>query len=341
MNGVSCMSERECAPELNALPDRSCPISYRYGCAVFRREPDLTAETLYVIGGLYGNRHALDVIEAMAAQESRRNATPRLIFNGDFHWFDIDPAVFDEVSRRVLQHIALRGNVETELASDDDNGCGCGYPDGVSDEDVDRSNQIMRLLRATARQSASVRQKLGDLPMHLLAKVGNARIGIVHGDAESLAGWAFSAERLRDSAHAEVLQNYFNDAEVDLFACSHTCLPAFHHIGTGDRQKLVANNGAAGMPNFLDSRHGVITRIGTTPAPQDLPVLHETTLTIDNVLLHVAALSVGYDHESWHAQFQRDWPAGSPAHTSYWNRMVNGPAYRISEAYPLPGLHSD
>lgn len=335
------MSESDCAPAVIARPGRSCPINYRYGPTVFRREPALTAETLYVIGGLYGNSHALDAIEAMSAQESRHRPVPRLVFNGDFHWFDIDPAVFNEISRRVLQHIALRGNVETELASDNDNGCGCGYPDGVSDEDVDRSNQIMRLLRATACQSPALRQRLGALPMHLVAQVGNARIGIVHGDAESLAGWGFSCERLRDPAGAEALQAKFNDAEVDIFACSHTCLPAFHRTAMGQRQGLVVNNGAAGMPNFLEPRCGVISRIGTTPAPPGLPVLHETALTIDDVPVHVAALGVEYDDESWHVQFQRDWPAGSAAHASYWNRLVNGPAYRISEAYPSPGRNSD
>lgn len=331
---MSYISERDCGQEVNARPGRSCPVSYRYGPAVFRREPDLAAETLYVIGGLYGNRHALDAIEALSVQESRHHAAPRLVFNGDFHWFDIDPAVFDEVSRRVLKHIALRGNVETELASDDDNGCGCGYPDGVSDEDVDRSNQIMSLLRATACESPELRQNLGALPMHLVVQVGNARIGIVHGDAESLAGWGFSGERLRDPARAEVLQKNFSIAGVDIFACSHTCLPAFHRIAIGQRQGLVANNGAAGMPNFVDSRYGVITRIGTTPASSALPVLHETTLTIDDVPVHVAALGVEYDYESWHVQFQRDWPAGSAAHASYWNRLITGPAYRINEAYP-------
>lgn len=333
---MSYMSERECAPAVNALPGRICPIGYRYGPAVFRRKPDLAAETLYIIGGLYGNRQALDAIETMSAIETPHRPPPRLVFNGDFHWFDIDPTVFDEISRRVFQHIALRGNVETEVASDDDNGCGCGYPDGVSDEDVDRSNRIMSMLRATARQATAMRQRLAGLPMHLLAQVGNARIGIVHGDAESLAGWAFSAERLRDPAHAEALQQNFNDAEVDIFACSHTCLPVFHRIAIGDRHKLVANNGAAGMPNFLDLRHGVITRISTTSAPRELPVLHEMTLTIDNASLHVAALGVEYDDESWHLQFQQDWPAGSAAHASYWNRLVNGPAYRINEAYPSP-----
>jgi hypothetical protein len=41
---------------------------------------------------------------------------------------------------------------------------GCAYPDYVGDEVVDRSNQIMTRLRATARQFPQVVRRLGDLP---------------------------------------------------------------------------------------------------------------------------------------------------------------------------------
>ena len=48
----------------------------------------------------------------MAAQEEA--AKPLLVFNGDFHWFDVDPASFSEINVRALAHFALRGNVETK-----------------------------------------------------------------------------------------------------------------------------------------------------------------------------------------------------------------------------------
>src|SRR5262245_24447142 len=93
-------------------PGRSCPISYRYDPASLAREPALAVETVYVVGGLYGNLQALDWIGERAARE---NGAVSLVFNGDFHWFDVDRSAFDAINRSVLRHNALRGNVETEI----------------------------------------------------------------------------------------------------------------------------------------------------------------------------------------------------------------------------------
>ncbi len=90
---------------------------------MFNRKPDLSAETLYVIGGLYGNLPALDAVHELAANEPG-GAT--LVFNGDFNWFNIDAAGFSAINEQVLKHTALRGNVETELA-----GGGCGVNLGL------------------------------------------------------------------------------------------------------------------------------------------------------------------------------------------------------------------
>ncbi|MBL8521205.1 MAG: hypothetical protein JNK75_11080, partial [Betaproteobacteria bacterium] len=76
-------------------PGRSCPLDYRYSPKSFSRAADLHAETIYVIGGLYGNLPAQEEIERMAAREA---VPPMLVFNGDFHWFDVDPAVFNAVN---------------------------------------------------------------------------------------------------------------------------------------------------------------------------------------------------------------------------------------------------
>jgi len=35
-------------------PGRSCPRHYRYSPAVFARPADLKAQSLYIVGGLYG-----------------------------------------------------------------------------------------------------------------------------------------------------------------------------------------------------------------------------------------------------------------------------------------------
>ena len=36
-------------------PGRVCPVEYRYPPKVFDRAPEIVADTLYVVGGLYGN----------------------------------------------------------------------------------------------------------------------------------------------------------------------------------------------------------------------------------------------------------------------------------------------
>ena len=74
------------------------------------------------LDSLYGIRLALAEIERLAA---RAAAHTQIIFNGDFHWFDADAELFMHIDHSVAQHASLRGNVETELAGDDDtNGCG-------------------------------------------------------------------------------------------------------------------------------------------------------------------------------------------------------------------------
>ena len=307
------------APDAETRPGRTCPISYRYSPRVFDRPPELVAETLYVVGGLYGNREALAAVQALAAAERGPAA---VVFNGDFHWFDVDPDDFAAVDREVARHVAIRGNVETELAQDGgDAGCGCAYPAEVSDEDVARSNAILERLRATARGAPEARAALGRLPMHLTARVGEARVGIVHGDAASLAGWGFAHDRLEAPGHARWVESAFRDARVDIFASTHTCIPALRAFAGG----VVANNGAAGMPNFAGTRFGLATRISVAPSDGGRRVFarHHAGAWIEGV-------RIDYDHAAWLARFQRQWPEGSPAHRSYFRRIVEGPRF------PLP-----
>jgi hypothetical protein len=130
-------------------PGRHCPLSYRYSPRALSRDAEFATDTLFVIGGLYGNVSALaSVLDRIAIE---RGACA--VFNGDFHWFDIDPVDFDTVEKGIDRHVRLRGNVETEIAGDDDGaGCGCAYPEDVSQAEVDRSNEIIVRLRTTARQ---------------------------------------------------------------------------------------------------------------------------------------------------------------------------------------------
>jgi hypothetical protein len=302
-------------------PGRSCPLAYGYAPAAFRRAAEIEAETVYAIGGLYGNPLALDAILELAAAEP---APPALVFNGDFNWFDAVPEEFAALNERVLRHVALRGNVETELPGDDDTaGCGCAYPDWVGDAEVARSNAILEVLRATARKFPALRARLGALPMHAVATVGGERIAIVHGDAWSLAGWAFSQERLREDPSRVAAA--FAEADVRVFASSHTCLPVFQPIELSGGRRLIANNGAAGMPNFRGTRFGLITRISVHP--------HTDALYGERLgSIHVDALAVRYDHAGWVERFDARWPEGSPASASYRRRILEGPAYEPQQA---------
>lgn len=312
---------------IDSRPGRTCPTSYRYPPRVFDREPEIVADTLYVAGGLYGNVEALQALQELAAREA---GPVTLVFNGDFHWFDVASADFAHVTREVLRHPALRGNVETELASDDGSaGCGCAYPVDVSDAEVSRSNEILERLRVTARAFPEMRARLGALPMHLAARVGDARIGIVHGDAVSLAGWGFAQDRLDDPAHARWVASMFREARVDVFASTHTCAAALRCFDDGDARGVVVNNGAAGMPNFAGTRHGLITRIGVRPfgGPERL-------YGFENRGASIEALRLAYDHDRWAERFLASWPAGSAAHASYFRRIVNGPRITQDQAEP-------
>jgi hypothetical protein len=309
-------------------PGRSCPLHYRYQASELAGDTPIAADTLYVIGGLYGNLPALAALMALADLE---HAPPTLVFNGDFNWFDIDPAGFEAVNSEVLRHAALRGNVETELAGDEAAaGCGCGYPDWVGDAEVERSNQIMQMLRHTARLFPAIRSRLAALPMHLAAEVGGVRIAIVHGDARSLAGWDYAHELLADPAHCRRIAGDFDAAAARIIASSHTCRPAIREFATANGRAVLINNGAAGMPNFTQTRHGVITRISTQPAA-GRDALYGAR--IDHV--HVDALPLRYDHVRWLKQFSANWPEGSAAHTSYFRRITSGPPYDIAKAAQL------
>ena len=94
------------------IPGRGCPLSYRYGAEALRRPPAIEADSLWVAGGLYGNRFALErLVELYEAEQGSR----ALVFNGDFHWFDVDPAEFAAVDDGVHRYRVTRGNVDEDM----------------------------------------------------------------------------------------------------------------------------------------------------------------------------------------------------------------------------------
>jgi len=316
-------------PEAGLLgAGRSCPSHYGYLPRGFARDAEFVAETIYVIGGLYGNAFALDAIEQLAAQEP---TAPQLIFNGDFHWFDATEDAFVEIQQHIVgvagRH-ALRGNVETEIASDDASaGCGCAYPESVSDAEVERSNAILARLRGAAqRADPALAQRLAQLPMHLVVQVGAARIAIVHGDAWSLAGWRFAHDALHDPANIPLLHACFQQAAVDVFACSHTCAPALRTLG----HRAIVNNGAAGMANFTGTTGGLITRISTRSLPTS--IAPEGRYGTETAGVHIDALQVNFDVSAWLRRFDAIWAANSPAAVSYRPRIVDGPRFTVAMA---------
>jgi hypothetical protein len=313
---------------MSAAPGRSCPLHYRYRPEVFASPapPGLqNLEVLYVAGGLYGNLPALQRLLRLFDAERGRKA---LVFNGDFHWFDADAAGFAAVQQGVLAHTALRGNVETELAAEhSDAGCGCAYPDWVDDAVVQRSNRILQRLRGVA--TPAQRADLAALPMWHRADVGDMRIGIVHGDAQSLAGWGFAQEHLRDAAHRAEVARWFDAAQVHAFACTHTCLPAFQVLPGG---RAIYNNGAAGMPNFSGDPAGLLTRIALSP-----PSAGASRFGTVQHGVFVDALAIEADAAEVQQRFLALWPPGSDAHASYFERIARGPDYRRADALRIEG----
>ena len=304
---------------------RVCPIDYIYEPAVFARAADFSADILYVVGGLYGNLAAAQAIERLAAAERGHVA---IVYNGDFHWFDATNDWFVAVEQAVAPHRALRGNVETEIARTTDigAGCGCAYPMAVGDDVVVRSNRILSELRSVAAGVPAARARLAGLPIHLVADIGGLRVGIVHGDATSLAGWGFTREVLGAAGAPTALADLQARSRVDIFASTHTCLALLHDTALPNGRLTVINNGAAGMPNFAGTHHGLISRIATAPSP------HRPVYALKRDGVHIDAVSVAYDHRQFLNRFLARWPAGSAAHLSYARRILEGPAYTVAQA---------
>jgi predicted phosphodiesterase len=303
-----------------ARPGRSCPLSYRYPPPQITAAVSLNVEALWVAGGLYGNPLALDAL--LQAYDADRGSKA-LVFNGDFHWFDVDAEDFLRVNETVLRFHAVRGNVETELAApEEDAGCGCGYPDWVGEDTVERSNRIMERLRATALASGAPLAELAKLPMHLAARVGDATVGIVHGDAESLAGWGFSQEALATPDGHAAAGKAFARTGADIFASTHTCLPVLQRFDGG---AVLINNGSAGMANFRGMTAGLVSRISVSPSGDALYSTRSGAVFVEAIALH-------YDERTWQERFLAQWPPGSDAHASYWERITRGPRYEVAQA---------
>ncbi len=298
---------------------RSCPLAYRYYPASLCEEVSQVSEdVLYVIGGLYGNPLALDEIEEMALAEERQGHRVKLVFNGDFNWFNASDTLFRQINNRVLDHTVTLGNVDFELATPSVGaGCGCAYPDYVDQGVVERSNRIMEKLQALAGEHPDIQKRLSGLPRYRCLMFGGLKILVLHGDPESLAGWGLAHESIA-AGNELALEKWFRASGADVITSTHTCLPALWSGMVDERFRVVANNGSAGMGNLLSDPRGLITRLGFTSP------LAEPVAGIEHCGLNVSLMSVSYDLNAWLPQFDRLWPAGSPAAVSYRSRLVSG-----------------
>ena len=147
----------------------------------------------------------------------------------------------------------------------------------------------------------------------------------MHGDATSVAGWGFAQDALDDAA-TPWLADARRQSRIDVFACTHTCLAALRDFAFPAGRLTVVNNGAAGMPNFSGTQFGVVTRIATSASP------HQPLYGLQRDGVHIDALAVDYDRQAFLDRFLKRWPQGSPAHASYYPRIIAGPDYALTQA---------
>ena len=234
---------------------QGCPLSYAYRpSSLAHLKASKNAEVLYVIGGLYGNRFALDRILEMSSKE--RNP-PLLVFNGDFNFFNANRVDYRHINSSIQRNgLAIRGNIEDTISKAveaqspseiEEVDCGCSYPPYVSTALIGRSNTIATKLSAVAvavhkEESTYIQRWLRQLEKYMVVSVGRSRVCIVHGDMHSLSGWDLSAEampqskRLRDLMGVnegenieitteEKISSWIAESNADIIACTHTCLP--------------------------------------------------------------------------------------------------------------------
>lgn len=306
---------------------RICPLNYRINLKDIKESTSTSCETIYIIGGLYGNWAALNtILQRKRQEEAENNSTITLLFNGDFNWLNSTRETFKSINQEVFKHLALKGNVECEIATPTQGaGCGCAYPDSILDQTVTHSNNIIKKLQKIAAYNQEIIAKLAELPSFLNVSVGELKITALHGDPDSIAGWGLGIDAMPPiGQNSKCISSWFTQTEADVFSCSHTCLPFIQDFD----DRLVVNNGSAGMPNFKKNLSGIITRISTYKT--NLPTLYGTKLKD----CYIDAIAIDWNSE-WDDWFIQHWPSGSPASSSYYSRFIDGPDFTIAQANRL------
>ncbi|MDK6233806.1 metallophosphoesterase family protein [Aerococcus sanguinicola] len=293
-------------------PGRLCPSDYAIEEKVYEKDFPDHDKGLYIIGGLYGNPYALDEIEAMQVRDPEPVS---LCFNGDTHWFDCDPDLFQDLEERLNCHYRSLGNVEAELlrTGDQEIGCGCAYPSSTSDAAVSRSNAIHKRLKEMVRESQIPVDSFQDLGKVQVFTVYGLRLLVLHGDEKFLAGWGCSAESLQEPGRQQELEAFMESYQIDVIACTHTCSQVIYE----GKATLVINNGSAGMGTLAGDPAGLIIRLGQVAHPDAI-----YSKKMNHV--YVELLRVAYDLDLFMSDFDQLWPSGSAAAVSYRERLIQG-----------------
>ncbi|MBG9980552.1 hypothetical protein [Facklamia lactis] len=276
--------------------------------------------SLIVIGGLYGNKFALDnILESTDTNDI-------LVFNGDFHWFDYRPEDFNYIQKNVNNNYAIWGNVEKELVRKNDVGlgCGCAYPNSINDIVVDRSNEIHQQLK----RNKIINTKINNLPSTLTFNINEFKIGITHGDEKYIAGWDCSLEKLKQIERQKEIIKWMKFYDIDILATTHTCGTAF--LYSDDHQKIISNNGAAGMPNFKGTNFGLSTRISISN--RNKHAVYSQSITKNNQKIYVELVPIQYSQNKYIKWFDSIWPKGTSAEKSYRNRIIKGPNITLNDS---------
>ena len=244
----------------------------------------------------------------------------KVVFNGDMHWFDVEKEDFLNIEELSKDSIKLLGNVEFELLNNTSSlGCGCNYPEDVSDGVVERSNIIHNMMKENIKGDQilnDIKERSKTLVLDFFGK----KIAITHGDEKSMSGWKCSNENLKLVSRKKELDNWFKENDIDILATTHTCLPVVYDNG----RNIVINNGAAGMANIQGETFGLFTRIAKNSHKKAIYSEYRDGL-------YVELVKVDFDIEKFKLWFEKVWPDDSPASISYKNRIINGTSLTIED----------
>ncbi|QCD53148.1 calcineurin phosphoesterase [Campylobacter sp. RM16192] len=266
----------------------------------FNDQPELQTDELWIAGGMYGNIYAIEKLNEVALGKT-------IVYNGDLHWFDASKESFDKVEELSKDSIKLNGNVEVELKRVENLGCGCNYPSYEQEVIVKNAELIHARLKSIGSDFSIFEDR--KTTMHV--NVAGVKVAITHGDEKSLNGWGFDHEVLKTKTRQDEIFNWFQKTKFDIIATSHTCKAAVLNFSN----KVILNNGSAGMPNFSEFVSGLVTRIASTPNEKAL-----FRSKIGDVFAELILLK--YNKKEFLRYFEELWSEDSAASISYKARIL-------------------